>query len=529
MTKRSTLVALSCFLISVSIQAQATWRVENLKIAFVDSLSYSGMTQLTAYAKKGVETILTVEGLFTNDQNVMKVDSNTIKAFSSNGDFAVTSFVNGVGGAYSIIGSAMISGSASLSVREYTLTWSKAAEESPLMLSFNRLPVQLCFAFVIPLSRKDDLQFSIDGTVIPLGNSRTPSTAPASTTQAAAVPTGSAQRLKVAVILPDVEMSDPVLETAAKTIQDTIVLNLVLSGRYSVDRIDFLTPAKDFAKARTYLEDRNYDGAIWGLLGRGTGGITIGLSAWKRGEDKPGVEETQNGATTLGIFDVADQLTQSVLERFTGTRTALGTLVFRPSGDPIPYRVSINGEFVGEGIQTLRVPAATALQIRISAFVNGQEYPQEDLQVTVAEDEEQEVAFQLEAPKVQSAPAAQAAMPVAAVPPPAPSTGLSDDERFQLLKLLDQRSYRNDQMIKEIEPLAARLPEEERKYLYDKYSLSWAILPALGNTFYGLGSWLQGDDLGGLWCTGCMVGGLIIGVASAEGTASRHHQRIDPW
>lgn len=85
---------------------------------------------------------------------------------------------------------------------------------------------------------------------------------------------------------------------------------------------------------------------------------------------------------------------------------------------------------------------------------------------------------------------------------------LSDASLIQLLNLLDQRAYRND--TSHIAPLAELLSDSEKEYYYNKYSLSWAILPAMGNTIYGLGSWLQGDFLGGLWCSGCMIGGALL-------------------
>jgi hypothetical protein len=96
------------------------------------------------------------------------------------------------------------------------------------------------------------------------------------------------------------------------------------------------------------------------------------------------------------------------------------------------------------------------------------------------------------------------------------------------MKLLDQRAYRDNQKIKEIELMSERLPVEQRKYFYDKYTLSWAILPAFGNTFYGLGSWLQGDYRGGLLCTGCMLGGAILFVGAGGNSSSGSGQLTAP-
>jgi len=113
--------------------------------------------------------------------------------------------------------------------------------------------------------------------------------------------------------------------------------------------------------------------------------------------------------------------------------------------------------------------------------------------------------------------------------------------RYELLQALDNREYRDGEKAKQLSPLLKNLPESEKESLYKKYALSWAIWPAMGNTLYGLGSWLQGDVGGGLLCSGLMVGGLVIagisgsvdssvtGVFAGVGTCSLMAGMIAGW
>ena len=85
------------------------------------------------------------------------------------------------------------------------------------------------------------------------------------------------------------------------------------------------------------------------------------------------------------------------------------------------------------------------------------------------------------------------------------------DSRLILLEFLDSHGYRKNTAIRpEIKLLVEQLTDEEKEFFYDQYSLSFAILPAAGNTLLGLGSWLQGDYIGGLLCSGLMVGGFAL-------------------
>jgi len=115
-------------------------------------------------------------------------------------------------------------------------------------------------------------------------------------------------------------------------------------------------------------------------------------------------------------------------------------------------------------------------------------------------------------PAKEDAPAAAAAKTANA---PAAS-GISS----QLLSALDDQEYLDDGRAKALLSLTEGLSEADRKMLYDRYALSGAFFPAVGNTLFGLGSWMQGDIVGGLICTGLMASGLVVIASDMESEES---------
>lgn len=81
----------------------------------------------------------------------------------------------------------------------------------------------------------------------------------------------------------------------------------------------------------------------------------------------------------------------------------------------------------------------------------------------------------------------------------------------QLMMRLQERAYRNKTKALQMQSLSRNLSDAEKASLYKRYSLSSAILFALGNwLLLGTGNWIQGDYLGGLLCSGLIVGGFAL-------------------
>jgi hypothetical protein len=87
---------------------------------------------------------------------------------------------------------------------------------------------------------------------------------------------------------------------------------------------------------------------------------------------------------------------------------------------------------------------------------------------------------------------------------------LPPESMLHLEKLFDQRAYREKDKLPEIQDLTRQLSETEKAVLYNKYSLKGAVLSSVANTFYGVGSWVQGDYLSGAICTGSMGLGVLV-------------------
>jgi len=92
-------------------------------------------------------------------------------------------------------------------------------------------------------------------------------------------------------------------------------------------------------------------------------------------------------------------------------------------------------------------------------------------------------------------------------------------KKEKLLSLLAVRAYRDKKKILEIQDLSTYLFDFEKPPLYKQYKMSGSFFAALGNTFFGIGSWIQGDNWGGLAVTGLMLGGFLL-VLNSDGDGS---------
>lgn len=101
-----------------------------------------------------------------------------------------------------------------------------------------------------------------------------------------------------------------------------------------------------------------------------------------------------------------------------------------------------------------------------------------------------------------------------------PGSSVPDAQRITLVKLLEGRAYRDAGGAEKTIAAAADLTENEKLAFYQKYRLSWAVVPASFNIFYGVGSLVQGDGWGSLWCASTMVGGVILIVNSGTPASS---------
>jgi hypothetical protein len=97
------------------------------------------------------------------------------------------------------------------------------------------------------------------------------------------------------------------------------------------------------------------------------------------------------------------------------------------------------------------------------------------------------------------------------------STGGMENPKDKISFMMFEKYYLDTAKRQEIRDFSSLLNEGEKKELYKKYGYG-AFWPAVGNTFYGLGSWLQGDVLGGIVVSGSMVGGLVLMGTGSSGS-----------
>jgi len=151
-------------------------------------------------------------------------------------------------------------------------------------------------------------------------------------------------RVAVAPIIEAQE--DGGFESVCSAIQDTVLLTLHLLGDYDViDKTTEEISHEDFQKT---AEEESLDSIIYGSIYiEETGSVEISLSVWDRQKRSDMLEVKETAETVFDVFDTSDTIVVSLLEGFSGTHIAYGSIAFAPSGAEGNYSIYMNDKFAG--------------------------------------------------------------------------------------------------------------------------------------------------------------------------------------
>ncbi len=144
------------------------------------------------------------------------------------------------------------------------------------------------------------------------------------------------------------------LQVPAETVPATISLTLRLMARYSVIDASFAPDEYDEDAVRSLARRESIDNVIFGeMTTDDEGRITIDLAVFDRHADAVTASVSDAAESLFDIFDVADRLTVSILEGFSGVHVGFGSVRLANSGESGNYETYVDGVYVGENIPEL--------------------------------------------------------------------------------------------------------------------------------------------------------------------------------
>ncbi len=140
------------------------------------------------------------------------------------------------------------------------------------------------------------------------------------------------------------------IDNLGSAVTDTVYLSLALMGRYETRRPETPSPKEEDLSALATRE--GYDDVIIGRCLKTESGYRIDLTVYDRHKDRivyRGVEEFES---IFDSFDVADRITEALVEQISGVNVTYGSLIITSEGNE-PYRTEIDGVDMGEGFSGL--------------------------------------------------------------------------------------------------------------------------------------------------------------------------------
>ncbi|MCF7928072.1 MAG: hypothetical protein K9L68_03785 [Spirochaetales bacterium] len=146
-------------------------------------------------------------------------------------------------------------------------------------------------------------------------------------------------------------------EQLASVVEDILSTTFTLMKGY-----EFKPVPKDswpgIETAEAAVDRFSVDNLLSGTITETGDSIKVSLSVYNAAEEREMVVVDGEAGGYLGIFDLTDFLVVRLLEGFTEQVVAFGSLAFTTSGENRDYRVTVDGNDMGENITALeRIPA----------------------------------------------------------------------------------------------------------------------------------------------------------------------------
>ncbi len=162
---------------------------------------------------------------------------------------------------------------------------------------------------------------------------------------------------RVVLTLLNAPTDDSIARSIATTITNSTELILRMTGKFDVERADYLLPTRAFPTALLYYRDVGAQLAVYGsVVSEKSGGYRISIRVWnaKRADRPPkGIERSITNL--LATFDIADRLSLDVASQVAGKKLEFGRLMVENIAGLGDYGVYADGQLLGRNTNSFRV------------------------------------------------------------------------------------------------------------------------------------------------------------------------------
>ncbi|RKX89816.1 MAG: hypothetical protein DRP70_02680 [Spirochaetes bacterium] len=161
---------------------------------------------------------------------------------------------------------------------------------------------------------------------------------------------GAQQKPVIAIFPLDNPTGKSWIDNLGSAVTDTVYLSLALMGKYEAMRPGTLFPSESALTDLATQED--YDDVIFGQCLKNETGYKIEIAVYDRRKDAIVYRSSEDFESVFDSFDVADRITEALVEQISGVKVTYGSLLVSP-GRKEPYRTEIDGVDMGEGFTGL--------------------------------------------------------------------------------------------------------------------------------------------------------------------------------
>lgn len=162
---------------------------------------------------------------------------------------------------------------------------------------------------------------------------------------------------RIVLSLLDAPKGDTQAETIAATVTQSMGLMLRLTGRFAVEKANFLDPVASYDRSVLYYRKVEAKLGIFGTVKPdSTGGFAITVELWRpTGTTRAPKTFSKTITNVFSVFDASDQLALQVASEAVGKSLSVGSLQIKNQANLANYGVYVDGQLLGRSLSTVKV------------------------------------------------------------------------------------------------------------------------------------------------------------------------------